>query len=413
MDNMVRGNAIVGQSGGPTAVINASLSGVIRAAYNNYDYIKRLYGTRFGIDGLIKDDVVELKKMTDEEHYLLESTPASVLGSCRIKLPDPNGEDVALYEKIFTTFAKYSIRYFYLIGGNDTMDSLNKISVYAKRIHYQLKCVGVPKTIDNDLVNTDHCPGFGTAAKFVATTMQEVARDCSVYDIKSVTIVEIMGRDAGWLTAAAGLPRLYGEKTADLIYLPEVAFSVDKFIDDVQNILKKKNTVLVAVSEGIRNENGEYISSAAGNCLVDNFGHKSMSGTAKTLETIVKSRIGCKARGIEISLLQRCSAHLHSKTDVEEAIKAGKTAVDVSVSEDFSDGRMIIFERIKGCANYQIKMKAVPVLNIANEVSNVPLKYITEDRNNVSDELLELILPLIQGERAPVIEDGLPVYYTI
>lgn len=413
MENYTRGNAIVGQSGGPTAVINASLSGVIRAVYNNYDYIKTLYGTRFGIDGLIKDDVVTLKKMTDEEHYLLESTPGSILGSCRIKLPDPNGEDVSLYEKIFTTFAKYNIRYFYLIGGNDTMDSLSKISVYAKRIDYKLKCVGIPKTIDNDLVNTDHCPGFGTAAKFVSTVMQEVARDCSVYDIKSVTIVEIMGRDAGWLTAAAGLPRLFGERTADLIYLPEVPFSVDRFVAKVKMLLEKQSTVLVAVSEGIRDEKGEYISSSADLCIVDNFGHRSMSGTAKTLENVVKKQIGCKARGIEISLLQRCSSHLHSKTDVEEAIRAGKTAVDFSVSEDFSEGRMVIFERIKGSGSYQIKMKAVPVMDIANKVSNVPVEYINEEHDNVSDELLERIYPLIQGERSPVYEGGLPVFYSL
>lgn len=406
----LNGYAIVAQSGGPTAAINATLSGVIRGAFDNYEYVRGIYGARYGISGVINDDLVKITKLSDKEHFLLESTPSSALGSCRLKLPDPDGDDVDIYEKIFSVFAKYNIRYFYYIGGNDSMDTVAKLSVYAQKIDYSIKLMGVPKTIDNDLMGTDHTPGFGSAAKYVATTMQEIARDCTVYTVKAVTIVEIMGRDAGWLTAAAGLPRLFGERTADLIYLPEVPFDADLFIEKIKELQKIRPDIVVAVSEGIKNANGKYVSEGTSSDAVDIFGHKYIAGAARALEQLVKEKIGCKVRAVELNLPQRCAAHLQSKTDIDESVLIGKKAVDYSLTAENMQGLLSVFRRLPD-VNYQVKIQTAFVRDIANKVSSVPLKYIEKDGTNVTDELLEYILPLIQGEINIPTENGLPVHF--
>lgn len=405
---MLKGNAVIGQSGGPTGAINATLEGVYLGLADK-EAIGTVYGMRNGIEGFLKEELINLDdylKDNDEALSALKTTPSAALGSCRKKLP--KDLDDTLYADIFNLFDKYDIKYFFYIGGNDSMDTVAKLSAYAEKIGKEIRIMGVPKTIDNDLAQTDHTPGFGSAAKFVATTMQEIARDCAVYKVKAVTIVEIMGRDAGWLTASAGLPRLNGSLTADLIYLPEVYFDNDKFIEKINEELEKKPNVTVAVSEGIRYENGHYVGEGTQSGVKDNFGHSYLAGTAKQLEQLVKEKIGCKVRSIELSLPQRCAAHLLSKTDIDESIRIGKFAAESAV--EGKTASIPMFKRIS-TEPYVMDIECVKVCEVANEIRKVPDSMITEDGSNVKDELLKELAPLIEGEIFPAYKNGLPVHF--
>ena len=415
MNEKLIGNAIVGQSGGPTAAINATLAGVIKGALAN-DAVKTVYGMRNGIEGMLGERLVDLGDIFVDEKKLdmLIHTPAAALGSCRKKLPDPNSqkdEDVALYEKIFEIFKKYDIRYFFYIGGNDSMDTVAKLSVYAEKKDYAIRIMGVPKTIDNDLVATDHTPGFGSAAKFVSTVMTEIVRDCAVYTTKAVTIVEVMGRDAGWLTASAGVGKALGIDAPDLVYLPERSFSMDEFFASLRVAFEKHPNVVVAVSEGIRFADGRYVGEGTQSGSTDVFGHKYLAGTAKALELAVKAEFGCKVRSVELNLPQRCGAHIASKTDLDESVAIGAEAVRVAADEG-ANGEMVLFERLSSTP-YEYVVKHKKVSEIANAVRCVPDEYINAEGNHITDACCEYILPLIEGESYPEYERGLPKYIVI
>ncbi len=402
---ILTGNAIVGQSGGPTAAINATLAGVIRGAIKHSDKIGKIYGMRNGIEGFLSERIIDLSAVCSDEASLslLELTPAAALGSCRKKLKSPD-EDMETYEKLLELFKKYDIRYFFYIGGNDSMDTVLKLSRFMAEHDYEMRIIGVPKTVDNDLAATDHTPGFGSAAKYVATTVKEIRRDVNVYTVKAVTIVEIMGRDAGWLTAASALPCITGDGP-DLIYLPEVAFDPEKFILDVRAAMEKNPAVLVAISEGIKLPDGEYVGASAH--AVDAFGHKALSGAGKVLENLIKDRLGCKARSIELNLPQRCAAHLSSLTDIRESVGVGSAAVDCAISG--KTAQMMTINR-KDEAEYSVYYDSADIAEIANAVRSVPLDYINEAMNGVRDECISYLLPLICGEVTPVYENGLPAH---
>ena len=403
---MLKGNAIVGQSGGPTSAINATLSGVIRGCAKS-EYIEKLFGMVNGIEGFLENNIIDLSYLFESEESLsaLELTPASALGSCRKKLPKL-GENEEVYEKIFDIFKANDIKYFFYIGGNDSMDTVYKLAEYAKIKGYEIKIIGVPKTIDNDLPITDHTPGFGSAAKFISTAISEIATDCAVYKVKAVTIVEMMGRDAGWLTAAAALPKYYNGIGADLIYLPEVPFYDNEFLSAVEKELDSHPNVVVAISEGIRYENGEYVGASNQSGAVDVFGHKYLAGAAKTLEALVKREIGCKVRSVELNLLQRCASHIASATDISESVMIGKSAV--SYAENGESGKMLFFKRKDG--EYGVEIDAVDVSLVANKVKLVPREYINEAGNNVTKSCIEYISPLIMGEKTIKYENGMPVH---
>ena len=406
------GNAIVGQSGGPTTAINATLAGVIRGALANKN-IGKIYGMRNGIEGLLDRRIIDLGEAigTSEQIYTLERTPAAALGSCRKKLPSVDSEkpeDIAVYERIFEILAEYDIRYFFYIGGNDSMDTAAKMAKFSENCGYEIRIIGIPKTIDNDLLVTDHTPGYGSAAKYVATTMQEIIRDCAVYTTKAVTIVEIMGRDAGWLTAASAVGSIVNGQAPDLVYLPERAFNYDEFFASIEKAFLKHPNIVVAISEGIRFADGRYICESEEGGGTDVFGHKALSGAGKTLELAVKARFGCKVRSIELNLPQRCAAHILSKTDITESVAIGKEAVRVAVEEGAS-GEMMIFERADG-EPYFCTVGHRKVAEIANMVKHVPDEYINAEGNFVTRECCEYILPLIEGEDAPRYIKGIPDY---
>lgn len=405
---ILKGNAVVGQSGGPTSAINATLSGIIRGIFAN-ENIYKIYGMKYGIEGMINDNLYLLNEMfrNDEEFELLETTPAAILGSCRLKLPGLN-EDESVYEQVFETIKSHNIRYFFYIGGNDSMDTVNKMTEYAKKIGYDINIIGVPKTIDNDLAGTDHSPGYGSAAKFIATTMQEIIRDNAVYSMASVAVTEIMGRDAGWLTAAAALPRLYGGESADLVYLPEVEFDIDKFIEDVKSALLVKNYVTVAVSEGIKNSSGDYICETNTPADTDIFGNKLLSGAARILCGIIKERIGCKVRSIELNTPQRCAAHLSSLCDINESVAIGKAAVEYAV--EGKTGVMMTLNRLS-TQPYRTEIGCADVREIANATRTVPLNYINDEKNNVTNDCLRYLFPLILGEPKILFQNGIPVHF--
>lgn len=404
---MLKGNAVVGQSGGPTAAINATLSGVVKGCFDS-ECIDIVYGMFNGIDGLLNESLCILNDIliTESDFKTLENTPAAALGSCRKKLPE---SDDNLYDAIFSIFKKYNIRYFFYIGGNDSMDTVDKLAKYAKSKDYEMYIIGVPKTIDNDLPVTDHTPGYGSAAKYIAVSMQEIIRDCMVYDLKSVTIVEIMGRDAGWLTAASALPRIINGVSPDFIYLPEKAFNTNKFIADVKKCLEINSNVVLTVSEGIRDADGNYLG-AAGYKGLDVFGHVNLSGAGRYLEMLVNQEIGCKVRSVELNVLQRCAAHVASKTDIGESVMIGKAAATTAVSG--VTGKMVAYERVSNDP-YKIVITPVDVGLIANKVKSVPDSFITDDCNNVTDECLQYIKPLIFGETEPLYKDGLLVHLII
>lgn len=404
------GNVVIGQSGGPTSAINATLSGVIRGALEAVKMgdIGRVYGMRNGIDGLCEERLVDLGKIfTEKQHFIdLEHTPASALGACRKRLPDPD-EQTLPFEYIIDIFKKYDIRYFFYIGGNDSMDTVDKLSKYTEKVGYEMRVVGVPKTIDNDLDITDHTPGFGSAAKYVATTVKEIISDCSVYTAKAVTIIEIMGRDAGWLTTAAALPRI-GGKGPDYIYLPERDFDMDSFFSDVKTALKSHPDVVIAVSEGIKFADGRYVCDNP-NAKEDAFGHTQLTGVGNYLASCIKERIGCKARAVEFNISQRCAAHLASRTDIDESVAIGRAAVEAAL--DGVSGHVMIFTRSHG--RYKTSISSVPVCDVANKVKVVPDEFITPSGNNVTEKCIEYLMPLIEGEATCRFEHGVPVHFKI
>ena len=407
------GNAVVGQSGGPTAAINATLAGVIRGVLENVGdgAIRTLYGMRNGVEGLLAERLVNLNELFADEKDIttLEHTPAAALGSCRRKLPKP-GEDDAVYEKLLAIFKKYDIRYFFYIGGNDSMDTVAKLSAYTKGHDYEMCIMGVPKTIDNDLVVTDHTPGFGSAAKYIAVTVHEIIRDCAVYTTPAVTIVEIMGRDAGWLTAAAGIGLAANGIVPDLIYLPERAFKKEEFFEDLRAALARHPNVVVAVSEGIRFADGTYVCEGFGVASTDAFGHKQLSGTGKALEYAVKAELGCKVRSVELNISQRCAAHIASATDLAESVAVGKAAVKAA-SEGVTREMMIIVR--DSTKPYAYHIEHSDVSKIANQIKQVPDAFINDRANHVTAACAEYLLPLIAGEGAPVYENGLPKFFVI
>ncbi len=403
MSNL-KGACIFGQSGGPTSVINASAAGVFHEALAQGD-ITAVYGAAHGIKGILDEKFYDISKEDPRELELLKTTPSSALGSVRYKLKSIEEDDTD-YKKLLEVFKKYNIRYFFYNGGNDSMDTCNKVSKYMQKSGYECRIMGVPKTIDNDLWGTDHCPGFGSAAKYLATSTMEIYHDARVYDKGMITVLEIMGRNAGWLTASSALAS-YGGYGPDLIYLPEVTFDLDRFLQNASSIYDKNKNVIVAVSEGIKDKDGVYISEY-GSTLAqskDAFGHSQLGGLAATLASIVKDKTGAKVRGIEFSLLQRCAAHSGSKTDVEEAYLAGRMAVKYAI-EGKTD-YMVAFERKEGSI-YDCGIKLVNLNDVANKEKKIPLEWINAEGTGMTMDFINYALPLIQGESAPPYENGLP-----
>ena len=395
------GACVIGQSGGPSAVINASAYGVIKTALDS-EYITTVYGAFHGIRGVLDD---KLMIMDQEDRHELEKmmyTPSSALGSCRYKIAEPEQDDTD-FKRILEIFRKYNIRYFFYNGGNDSMDTCNKISRYMQKVGYDCRVIGVPKTIDNDLYGTDHCPGFASAAKYIATSVMEVSRDCQVYDTGMITIIECMGRHAGWLTAAASLAGLKGDGP-DLVYLPEIDFDMDKFIADVKHVYAKKNNCIVAVSEGVHYADGSFVSEAK-TSGTDGFGHAQLGGLASRLAAIVKAATGAKVRGIELSLLQRCAAHCASGTDIEESFQSGKIAVESALAGE--TGKMVGF-RCDRDGGYVCHYELFDLQKVANFEQKVPLSWINEEGNGMKEDFIRYCLPLIQGETKMVKTDGLP-----
>ncbi|MCX7922164.1 MAG: 6-phosphofructokinase [Clostridia bacterium] len=400
--SQLRGAAIFGQSGGPTSVINASASGVIQEALKQ-ECITAVYGAAHGIKGVLDEMFYDMSKEDTYELDLLKTTPSSALGSVRYKLKNAE-DDETDYKRLVEVFKKYDIRYFFYNGGNDSMDTCNKVSKYMQKVGYECRVMGVPKTIDNDLFGTDHCPGYASAAKYVATSTMEVYHDARVYDTGMITILEVMGRNAGWLTAATALAAYKGNGP-DLIYLPELPFDMDKFLEDVQRIYKQNGKVIVAVSEGAKTADGKYIAELGADLGKDAFGHAQLGGTASVLANIVKQKTGAKVRGIEFSLLQRCAAHVGSLTDVNEAFWAGQMAVRYAV-EGKTD-YMVAFEREEG-AEYKCKIKLLNLTDVANTEKKIPREWINAEGNGLTEDFIKYALPLIQGESKPELEDGLP-----
>lgn len=402
---MSLGNVIVGQSGGPTAVINSSLVGVYKAAKELG--AKNIYGMRHGVEGLLKKEYIVLGEHIKNELdiELLKRTPSSFLGSCRFKLPDfSGGEDI--YKQIFSLLDELKIEVFIYIGGNDSMDTIEKLSSYAERTGSRIRFMGVPKTIDNDLAVTDHTPGFGSAAKFVGTALKEIIRDGHVYGNKNVTIVEIMGRNAGWLTAASALSKMEDCQGPDLIYVPETVFELEKFIDKTAAIQARQKSVVIAVSEGLKLKNGRYVCELSDNAdYKDAFGHKQLSGTASFLANTVAEKLKCKTRYIEFSTLQRCASHVVSRTDITEAFQVGGRAVKAAAQG--RTGEMITLIR-ESNDPYVVSFTPVDVKRIANIEKKLPLEWLINDGTYVSKEFITYCRPLIQAELTPIMVDGLP-----
>lgn len=400
-------NCMVAQSGGPTVAINASLAGVIKGAAGCYGTV---YGSVNGILGILNEHYLNLSEIMEADENALERlihTPAMYLGSCRFKLPDFMDDDSS-YNYIFKQFEKLNIGAFFYIGGNDSMDTVLKLSEYAERIGSNVRIIGIPKTIDNDLMVTDHTPGFGSAAKYIASSLLEIAHDTFIYAVKSVTIVEIMGRDAGWLTAASALARNKYSDAPHLIYLPECNFDKEEFLTDVRALLEKHNNIIIAVSEGIHDAEGNYI--CAGESMEDTFGHSQLSGAGKALEYLIKDNINVKVRSVEVNVLQRCAAHLSSATDLNEAVASGEHAV--AFAKQGITASMVTMNRTSN-APYTIEYGYAEIKNIANEAKSVPRAWINERGNDVTEEMVEYLLPLIQGETSISYENGLPNYMNV
>lgn len=400
-------NIAAAQSGGPTSAINSSLAGIFRRA-SGCSEIGNIYGSINGIEGIIGDELADLRKIltADEDIELLKVTPSTVLGSCRYKLP-PKEREENVYLKIMSTFNKYDIGAFLYIGGNDSMDTVMKLDDYCRAVGKDIKIIGIPKTIDNDLPVTDHTPGFGSAVKYVAATLQEILRDSRVYSVQSITIVEIMGREAGWLAASTCVLRANGEPAPHLIYLPESDFTIEKYINDVTEAMKKYRAVVVAVSEGI---SPDRLPSSFGSELTDSFGHKYLSGIGKYLEKVTAGHFGCKVRSVELNVMQRCSAHIASLTDINEAFEIGASAVDAALRGE--SGRMMAFRRISN-EPYRTEIVSVPVEDCANKEKLFPAEWINNEGNNVTTDALDYFLPLIQGEPKIPYKNGIPVHFRL
>ena len=406
---MTKKNLIVGQSGGPTAVINSSLYGVVSEGIAHSDEIGEVYGMVNGIEGFLEDRIVNFREaLPGEQLDYLKHTPGAYLGSCRYKLPESLEDPV--YPLLFEKFEEMNIGWFFYIGGNDSMDTVSKLSRYAAQTGSSIRVIGEPKTIDNDLVHTDHTPGYGSAAKYVASTVREITLDASVYEKKSVTIIEIMGRHAGWLTAASALARKYKGDNPFFIYLPESAFDTEKFLKDVESAFEKNCNVVVCVSEGIHDADGTFICEYDSSVGTDTFGHKMLAGCGKYLENLVRDRLGVKARSVELNVSQRCSASLISAADQKEAVSAGRFGIQAALNGE--TGKMVSFVRRQAeDGSYQMECGLEDVNLICNEEKEVPAEWITENGSDVSDEFIKYVTPLVQGSvNVPLGEAGLPVF---
>lgn len=406
---MTKKNLIVGQSGGPTAVINSSLYGVVSEGIAHSDEIGEVYGMVNGIEGFLEDRILNFREaLPGEQLDYLKHTPGAYLGSCRYKLPESLEDPV--YPLLFQKFEEMNIGWFFYIGGNDSMDTVSKLSRYAAKTGSSIRVIGEPKTIDNDLVHTDHTPGYGSAAKYVASTVREITLDASVYEKNSVTIIEIMGRHAGWLTAASALARKYKGDNPFFIYLPESAFDTEKFLKDVESAFEKNCNVVVCVSEGIHDADGTFICEYDSSVGTDTFGHKMLAGCGKYLENLVRDRLGVKARSVELNVSQRCSASLISAADQKEAVSAGRFGVQAALNGE--TGKMVSFVRRQAeDGSYQMECGLEDVNLICNEEKEVPAEWITENGSDVSEEFIKYVTPLVQGSvNVPLGEDGLPVF---
>ena len=397
----LKGRCVFAQSGGPTTVINASIAGGLLEALEN-ESVTGVLCAHHGIKGVLDEDFFDISLEDKAELEALKHTPASAFGSVRYKLKNP-AEDDTDYRRILEVFKKYDVRYFFYNGGNDSMDTCDKISKYMQKSGYDVNVIGIPKTIDNDLCGTDHCPGYGSAAKYIANSIMEINRDASIYPSPLVVVVEIMGRNAGWLTAASKLASVNGFG-ADLIYLPETPFSYEKFLSDVKTVVDAKKYCIVAVSEGIRFENGKYVGEDQSS--TDVFGHSQLGGVCSILKAKAKS-LGLKCKAVELNILQRCAAHCASDTDIEESFNAGRQAVKKAV--DGETDKMIAFKRKPG-ETYEIEYVAEPLSSAANAEKQIPAEWITADGTNLTDDFVAYALPLIAGEPNRRLKNGLPVY---
>lgn len=401
-------NMIIAQSGGPSPAINASLAGAVQRAMASGDQIGHIYGAVNGLEGLLQRRIVSLTEQfkTAFDFELLMYTPAMALGTCRYKLPrDPN----EIYHEILSIMRDYQIGYFFYIGGNDSMDTIACLSAYFRSQGEDIKCIGIPKTVDNDLVATDHTPGFGSAARFIAASFSEIMIDANSYPGPSVTIVEVMGRNAGWLTASSVLARAHGFTGPHLIYLPEVVFDPEAFIEKVREMLPTENHLLVAVSEGVRLANGNYLSEAESGA-VDMFGHRALGGVAAALETLVREEVGCKARSVDPSVLQRVGMHLASGTDLREGFEVGITAVETALAG--KTDQMVCIKRVSNHP-YLVRYETTPLAEVANHESKVPLEWICDNGTNVTNDMVEYLRPLFRGEIHVKYEDGLPRFFKL
>ncbi len=397
----LKGRCVFAQSGGPTTVINASIAGGLLEALEN-ESVTGVLCAHHGIKGVLDEDFFDISLEDKAELEALKHTPASAFGSVRYKLKNP-AEDDTDYRRILEVFKKYDVRYFFYNGGNDSMDTCDKISKYMQKSGYDVNVIGIPKTIDNDLCGTDHCPGYGSAAKYIANSIMEINRDASIYPSPLVVVVEIMGRNAGWLTAASKLASVNGFG-ADLIYLPETPFSYEKFLSDVKTVVDAKKYCVVAVSEGIRFENGKYVGEDQSS--TDVFGHSQLGGVCSILKAKAKS-LELKCKAVELNILQRCAAHCASDTDIEESFNAGRQAVKKAVNGETD--KMIAFRRKPG-ETYEIEYVAEPLSSAANAEKQIPAEWITADGTNLTDDFVAYALPLIAGEPNRRLKNGLPVY---
>lgn len=404
---MRKRNLIVGQSGGPTAVINSSLYGVVTESYMHPESIGHVYGMINGIAGFLEGQYLDFREALPGGQLTgLKTTPGAYLGSCRYKLPEDLND--AVYPKLFQRFEEMNIGYFFYIGGNDSMDTVSKLSRYAAMVDSDIVVLGEPKTIDNDLVHTDHTPGYGSAARYVASTVREIVTDANVYNTKSVTIIEIMGRHAGWLTAASALARKYPGDNPLFLYLPETAFDEEAFLKKIQEAHRSINNVIVCVSEGIHDASGKFICEYDNNVGTDSFGHKMLAGCGKYLENLVRSRLGVKARSVELNVSQRCSCAMMSATDQKEAVMAGRFGVEAALQGE--TGKMIAFQRAIG-SHYEVRCTLEDVNNICNREKTVPAEWITADGSDVTSDFLAYATPLTIGTvEVPMDEHGLPSF---
>lgn len=401
-------NMIIGQSGGPSTAINASLAGALQRAMASTE-IGKVYGMLHGLEGLLQRQIVCLSDQITQAHdfELLVHSPAMALGSCRYKLPkDPN----ETYHEVLKILREYDIGYFFYCGGNDSMDTISNLSAYFRSQDEDIKCIGIPKTVDNDLVETDHTPGFGSAARFVAASFSEIMIDSMAYPAPSITVVEVMGRNAGWLTASSVLARAHGYTGPHLIYMPEVPFDPDSYVQHVAEKLQTEKHVLVAVSEGIRwKSNGKYVSEKDSG-IVDMFGHPSLGGVANVLETIAKEKLNIKGRSVEPSVLQRVAIHLASGTDLREAQEVGVTAVETALAG--KTDLMVCIQRVSN-KPYLVRYDTAPLANVANHEKQVPQEWICDDGTNVTQDMIDYLRPLFRGETHVNYEDGLPHFFRV